>query len=131
MHVNKTGWYGSKKCFVEAQILVHFSFILLKGKMHVLDYLGFLDLYDLEIATLEQADKVHFCSQSKYKGEHPCRSVISIKLESNFIEITLRHGCSPVNSLYIPSFFLRTPLVDYFWCLIHNLCRVSLLGVIH
>ena len=64
--------------------------------MHVLDYLGFLDLYDLEIATLEQADKVHFCSQSKYKGEHPCRSVISIKLESNFIEITLRNWCSPV-----------------------------------
>ena len=29
--------------------------------------------------------------------EYPCRSVISIKLQSNFIEITLWHGCSPVN----------------------------------
>ena len=29
------------------------------------------------------------------------RSVISIKLLYNFIEITLRHGCSPVNLLYI------------------------------
>ena len=33
--------------------------------------------------------------------EHPCRSVISIKLQSNFNEITLRHGCSLVNLLHI------------------------------
>ena len=31
---------------------------------------------------------------SKFTGEHPCRSAISIKLESNFIEIALHHGCS-------------------------------------
>ena len=31
--------------------------------------------------------------------------MISIKLQSNFIEITLRHGCSPVNLLHI----FRTP----------------------
>ena len=30
-----------------------------------------------------------------------CRNVISIKLQSNFIEITLWHGCSPVNWLHI------------------------------
>ena len=34
---------------------------------------------------------------SKFTGEHPCRSGISIKLLCNFIEITLRHGCSLVN----------------------------------
>ena len=28
----------------------------------------------------------------KFTGEHRCRSVISIKLQSNFIEIALRHG---------------------------------------
>ena len=39
------------------------------------------------------------CSQ--FTGEHPCRSVISIKLQSNFIEIALWHGCSPVNWLHI------------------------------
>ena len=38
---------------------------------------------------------------SKYTGEHQCRSVISLKLQSNFIEIVLRHGCSPVNLLHI------------------------------
>ena len=38
---------------------------------------------------------------SKYTGEHTCRSVISIKLQSNLIKITLRHGCSPVNLLHI------------------------------
>ena len=42
---------------------------------------------------------------SKFTGEHPCRSVISINLQSNFIEIALRLGCSPVNSLHI----FRTP----------------------
>ena len=38
---------------------------------------------------------------SKFTGEHPCRSAIWIKLQSSFIEITLRHGCSPVNFLHI------------------------------
>ena len=37
----------------------------------------------------------------KFAGEHPCQSVISIKLLCIFIEITLRHGCSPVNLLHI------------------------------
>ena len=30
---------------------------------------------------------------SNFAGEHPCRSVISITLLCNVIEITLRHGC--------------------------------------
>ena len=38
---------------------------------------------------------------SKFTGEHPCRSVISIILLYNFAKITLRHGCSPVNFLHI------------------------------
>ena len=42
---------------------------------------------------------------SKFTGEHLCRSVISKKLLCNFTEITLRHGCSPVNLLHI----FRTP----------------------
>ena len=32
---------------------------------------------------------------------HPCRSVISIKLQSNFTEITLRFECSFINLLHI------------------------------
>ena len=42
---------------------------------------------------------------SKFTGVHPCRSVISIKLLCNFIEIALRHGYPPVNLLHI----FRTP----------------------
>ena len=42
---------------------------------------------------------------SKFTVAHLCQSAISIKLPSNFIEIALRHGCSPVNLLYI----FRTP----------------------
>ena len=38
---------------------------------------------------------------SKFTGEHPCQSVILIKLLCNFIEITVRHGCFPVNLLQI------------------------------
>ena len=38
---------------------------------------------------------------SKYSGEWPCWSVISIKLLCNFIEIALRHGCSSINLLHI------------------------------
>ena len=38
---------------------------------------------------------------SKFTGEHPCRSEISIKLQSNFIDITFWHGCSPDNLLHI------------------------------
>ena len=38
---------------------------------------------------------------SKFTGEHTCRSVISVKLLCNFIEIALRHECSAVNWLHI------------------------------
>ena len=38
---------------------------------------------------------------SKFTGDHLCRSVIWIKLLCNFIEISLRHGFSPVNLLHI------------------------------
>ena len=37
----------------------------------------------------------------KFTGEHPWRGVISIKLLCNFIEITHRHGCPPLNLLHI------------------------------
>ena len=53
---------------------------------------------------------------NKFTGEHPCRSMISIKLLCSFIEVTLRHGCSFVNLLHIfatpfsKSFSGRLPL---------------------
>ena len=43
---------------------------------------------------------------SKFTREHLCRSVISMKLLCNFIEITLWWGCSLVNLLHI----FRKPL---------------------
>ena len=46
---------------------------------------------------------------SKFTGEHPCWSVISIKFQSNVTEITLRHGCYPVNLLHI----FRKPFAEY------------------
>ena len=47
---------------------------------------------------------------SKFTGEHPCQSVISVKLLWNFTKITLCHGCSLVN---LPHIF-RTPLEGCF-----------------
>ena len=47
---------------------------------------------------------------SKFTGEHPRRSVISINMQINFIEIALWHGYSPVNLLHI----LRTPFLMNF-----------------
>ena len=44
-------------------------------------------------------DVLKICS--KFRGEHPYRSVISIKLLCNFIKIKLRHECSPVNLWHI------------------------------
>ena len=61
---------------------------------------------------------------SKFTGDYPCRSVISIKLQRNFIEIALRHECSPVNFLHIfRTTFLRTP---YGGCFCHMIDMVDL-----
>ena len=38
---------------------------------------------------------------NKCTGEHPSQSVISIKLQSNFIKIIHWYGCSPINLLHI------------------------------
>ena len=37
----------------------------------------------------------------KFTGEHQCRGVTSMNLQSNFTLITFRHGCSPLNLLHI------------------------------
>ena len=56
---------------------------------------------------------------SKFTGEHPCWSVIS--LLGNFIEIILWHGCFPVNLLHI--FRTNFPENTYSWLLL-ELCLV-------
>ena len=55
---------------------------------------------------------------SEFKGQHPCRSTISIKLLCNFIEIALRHGRSPVNLLHI--FRRPFPRKASGWLLLHR-----------
>ena len=47
----------------------------------------------------QEKDVLKICS--KITGEHSCRSVISIKLLCNFIEIALRYDCFFVNQLHI------------------------------
>ena len=52
---------------------------------------------------LLKKDVLKICN--KFTAAHPNRNVISIKLLCSFIEILLRHGCSPFNLLHI----FRTP----------------------
>ena len=66
---------------------------------------------------------------SKITGEHPCRSVILIKLQSNFIEITLRHGCSPVNLLHI--FRTPSPRNTSEWLLLYSSMSSGVRRVVH
>ena len=49
---------------------------------------------------------------SKFTRKHQCRSVISIRLQSNFSEITLQHDCSPVN---LPAYFQNTFSLKNLW----------------
>ena len=48
---------------------------------------------------------------NKFRGEHPCRSVILIKLLCDFIEITLQRGCSPGWDSDQKAFLLHDPAV--------------------
>ena len=60
---------------------------------------------------------------SKFIGEQQCQSLISIKLLCNFIEITLRHGCFPVNLLHI----FWTPFSkEHFWVAASETFRLKL-----
>ena len=65
---------------------------------------------------------------SRFTGEHPCRSVISGELQSNFIEIALQPGCSPVNSLHSfrTPFLKNTSLFLVTTERIYSICKISL-----
>ena len=70
------------------------------------------------------------CSENMQQicRRHPCCSVISINLQSNFIEITLRHGCSPGNLLCI---FRRsfTKNTSGWLLVVVSLCLLSVCGI--
>ena len=59
---------------------------------------------DHSSCTMSRSWKQTNCSKLsllKNHSEAVVQSVISLKLQSNFIEIKLRHGCCPVNLLHI------------------------------
>ena len=65
---------------------------------------------------------------SKFTEEHPYRSEISIKLLCNFIEIALRHGCSPVNLLQLSNFVRLVDVPKNIWMILSwlpgDLCTI-------
>ena len=69
----------------------------------ILKYLQYI-LHMLRKIQKQSSRKSVLKIYSKFTAEHPCQSVISIKLQSSFIDITLWHDCSPVYLLH----FFRT-----------------------
>ena len=66
---------------------------------------------------------------SKFTGEHSFRSVISLKLQTNFIEIALRHGCSPKHLLHISkTAFPRNTSGQLLQKVFRNVARIEALG---
>ena len=56
-------------------------------------------LFKVALSYSKNLESLKICS--KFIEEHQCRSVVSVKLLCNFIEITLWHGYSPANLLHI------------------------------
>ena len=57
----------------------------------------------------------HREQSSKFTGEHPCRSGMSTKLQSKFVEITLRHTSLRIFRTPFPKNTLGV-LILYFTC---------------
>ena len=83
---------------MEKEILVQFR-VPAKGKMKSLNVICF-PMFRSSRPGVFLGKGVQKTS-SKFAGEHPFRSLISIKLQSDFIEMTLQNGRSPVNLLHI------------------------------
>ena len=93
-------WYSKLSYFHNLASAMSFTFL----------YFLFLRFMHLEAAiqhpeVFSRKDVLKICS--KYTGEHPCRSAISIKLLCSFIETALRYGCSE-NLLHV----FRTPFLE-------------------
>ena len=61
------------------------------------DTTSYHDIFSVEFP-VKQKKKLLY---PHFTGEHPCRSVVWIKLQRNVIGITLWHVRSPVNSLHV------------------------------
>ena len=106
------------KSFTHHLTLVSFSTI--KIQMLILSDSPLMNFTDIDVLRINmyrisppelflRKDVLKICS--KFTGEHPCQSVISIRLFCNFVEIALRHGCSPQNLLHIfRNLFLEAPV---------------------
>ena len=85
---------------VQSMALMKVPYLLHNLLMHLFMYITFRSSR-LEMFLVKCV--INICS--KFRGEHTCCSLISIKLLRKFFEITLRHVCSPLNLLHI----FRTP----------------------
>ena len=86
---------------LEAKLSFHFHYIF-RDKATCIDYYFLTYFTHFRSSRPEmflRKNVLKICS--RFTGERPCRSVISIKLLCNFIEIVLRYGCFPAHFLHI------------------------------
>ena len=97
----KDGTYDSRKTSITQEWL----FVESCPTLH---WIAFLMVYRLVYNIRSHFNKLIlvWSAYSKFTGKQSYRSEISITLQSNFIEITLRNGCSAVKLLHI----FRAPL---------------------
>ena len=82
-----------------SHLVLVFQLLTLSKEMPAGKYSAPKDIYTLQKQSSRGVQGVlKICSKFT---EHPYWSVISIKLQSNFIQITLWQWCSPVNLLHI------------------------------
>ena len=62
-------------------------------------YITFYNIRSSRSEVFLEKDVLEICS--KFTGEHPCSPMRPPRRTPNFIKMTLRHGCSPVNLLHI------------------------------
>ena len=104
-----------KACFLWA--IYQFVLASMFLKLNIFGLESFLKLLNWYSSSLPEVflGKGVLKVYSKITGEHPCRSVISIKLLYNFIGSALLHRYSPINLLHIfRTAFLETPLDSCF-----------------
>ena len=97
-----TGLYFTNECISfnlhRARKFVQAWFTIFKCFLNISKKMGAIPFKSSSPEVFLGKDVLKTCSKFR---KHPCRSAISAKLLCNFIEMALRHGCSPVNLLQI------------------------------
>ena len=92
-----TGLYFTNECISfnlhRVRKFIQAWFTIFKCFLNISKEMGAIPFKSSSPEVFLGKDVLKTCSKFR---KHPCRSAISAKLLCNFIEMALRHGCSPV-----------------------------------